>query len=228
MTFPVAWLISLGVLLLIAGTAGRYVSANPPPPAAPPAAPPPVPGPSPLGLLVDHRGRMSLNRFQIVLWTMLVMSTFLALLLMVLTGDAGTSAQLAEQIKKVTAIPPTLLGLMGVSAASVTMAGAVKDSKNTQRSSLVAGSGPTFGTGIVGLKFRRSWMQMIFEEEGQDADKVISITKFQNLIITLSIAAVYVAAVLNTQTYPVFDEHTVYLIGISHAGYVGGKIPDKP
>ena len=59
------------------------------------------------------------------------------------------------------------------------------------------------------------------------AGKVISITKYQNFIFTLVILAYYVGAAIQAGGLPALPKEVVWLIGISHAGYVGGKVPNR-
>lgn len=67
------------------------------------------------GALIDERNRYSLNRFQLLMWTVLILSAFTAFFF--------------TQGLKIPAISAELLGLIGISAASATTAGAVKSSK---------------------------------------------------------------------------------------------------
>ncbi len=68
--------------------------------------------------------------------------------------------------------------------------------------------------------------QLFLEEEGREADQVVSITKFQNFVFTLVVAFAYVVLTIKAQDYPVLPQQVLWLIGISHAGYVAGKVPN--
>jgi hypothetical protein len=101
---------------------------------------------------------------------------------------------------------------MGISAGSAVLATGVKGIKNLGKVS------PTTSS-----NFSQIWL----EEEGGNADKVVNITKFQNFIFTPVILGVYVTMTWQNGTLPPLPDNVVWLIGISHVGYVGGKIPDK-
>lgn len=174
------------------------------------------------GILIDARERYSLNRLQLVMWTILILSTFLGLLFSNLANP-----DVALQI------PPELLGLIGISVGSATVAGAVKDNKNNTRREEIAGAPAAgFGASIssavapkIGDKPR--FAQVFLEEEGEQGNRVVSVTKFQNFIITLASGLIYIVLTVKASNYPSFDQQVLWLIGISHAGYVGGKVPDK-
>jgi len=171
------------------------------------------------GILIDNRGRCSLTHFQVVVWTLFILSSFLG----VLISEGFNPANIS--------ISAELLGLMGISFGSgvlTTGAKAIKD---------VPGSGADVG--FDGKKIKQSarnkeereikarFSQIWLEEEGELADKVISITKFQNFIITLIVVWFYIILAWKHATLPTLPESVIWLIGISHAGYVGGKVPNK-
>jgi hypothetical protein len=169
-----------------------------------------------LGILIDGRGRFSLTHFQIVIWTLIILSSLIAVLI----------TQNFDPTKL--SISPQLLGLMGISAGSAVLATGVKGAKDAPGAIANVANAGTFtlssgATTTIAPRFAQIWL----EEEGDLADKVVSITKYQNFIFTLTIIGVYVAIALKTDGLPVLPENVIWLIGISHAGYVGGKIPDK-
>lgn len=170
-----------------------------------------------LGILIDTRGRYSLTHFQTVVWTLVILSSFLGVLIS--TGwDAASMS-----------ISPELLGLMGIAGGSAVLATGVKGAKDAPGSTAqVATEGKTIterdGT-VRTIKARLA--QIWLEEEGENADKVISITKYQNFIFTLVILVFYVSTAIKSGGLPTLPDNVVWLIGISHAGYVGGKIPNK-
>lgn len=208
MSFLVTWSVALIVLLIFALLAGR------------------ASGKGLLGILIDDRGRYSLNHFQIVLWTLLVLSTLVALFFY-------TRPPLVVSL----AIPNTLLLLMGISVGSAAASGAVKSGKEVRNAAVqtkgilpaaaVQPGGPVF------LPPRPA--QIVLQEEGALIDQVVDVTKFQNLIFTLVIAGIYVTKLIDQATsgspgYPNLDAvpNLLWLLGISHAGYLAGKLPDKP
>lgn len=197
-SFQAAWLGSLVVLLGLGVWVGTLARRGP------------------LGVLVDSRGRYSLTHFQVVVWTIVILSSLLGVLI---------SHQFDPSVLT---LPPTLLGLMGISAGSGVLATGVKGSKDASGSTARIARAGAFAlsdtsTREVKPRFAQVWL----EEEGDQADQVVSVTKYQNFIFTLVILAVYVSAALKAGALPNLPENVVWLIGISHAGYVGGKIPNK-
>ena len=197
--FYVGWGVSGVALLLLAGWVGKA-----------------SPQGEILGILIDTRGRYSLTHLQIVLWTIVILSSFLG----VLVAHGWDAASIS--------FPPELLGLMGISAGSAVCATGVKGAKDASGSAKIARQGAKFPepdgtTRIISKSLAQIWL----EEEGSEADKVVSITKFQNFIFTLVILVVYISIASKSGGLPQLPDNVVWLIGISHAGYVGGKIPNK-
>ncbi len=196
--FQICWSISLAVLLFLAWLVGRMITKQT------------------LGILIDGRGRYSLTHFQIVLWTIVILSSVLGVLI---SQDFDT---------KDFQIPSQLLGLMGISAASGVLATAVKGSKDAPGSTAnVARKGKFELSNGTHATITPHFGQIFEEEEGDQADKVVSIAKYQNFIFTLVIIGVYVTMAWKSGKLPTLPDNIVWLIGISHAGYVGGKIPNK-
>ena len=180
-----------------------------------------------IGILIDERGRCSLNRLQLVMWTLLIFSTLLAL------ACSSAGFELA-------AIPDTYLPLLGISAATGVVAGAVKAGKEldptvvVQRRGEVAESAgklvaPQEATpsSVKTTRIRWHFGQMFLEEEGQGMDKVVSVTKFQGFILTIALGIWFVVSVVAQGTFPKMTDDVLYLLGISHAAYVGGKVPKR-
>ena len=197
-SFQAWWLLSLLALLALARWVGRQT------------------GQGNLGILIDGRGRYSLTHFQVVLWSIVILSSVLGVLI-----SQGFDP-------KVIQIPPELLGLMGISAGAGVLATGVKESKDApgSRANVARAGAFTLSNGkktTITARFAQLWL----EEEGDQADKVVSITKYQNFIFTLVILGFYVTAAWKSGGLPELPEGIVWLIGISHAGYLGGKVPDK-
>ena len=209
MSFLITWFVALLVLLLFAGIAGK------------------ASGKGLLGILIDGRGRYSLNHLQIVLWTLLVLSTLLALFFY-------TRPPLVVSLQ----IPTTLLVLMGISVGSAATSGAIKSGKAVrnaavQTEGILPAAAVMPGSDSIRLPPRPA--QVVLQEEGPLIDQVVDVTKFQNLIFTLVIAAVYVTLLIDkaksgSPGYPDLDAvpNLLWLLGVSHAGYLAGKLPDKP
>ncbi len=206
MNFHICWIISALVVVSLAVLAGK-TTRN-----------------AWTGILVDERMRFSLNHLQIVMWTVLVLSSIMAVFLARLF--AGESNLLAF------AIPQELLILMGISVGSAAVTGAAKSAKDAPGSGArVARSGTQFS--LAGGKTRTistHFGQVFQVEEGEQADQVVDITKFQNFIFTLLIGVAFVVLTWKQATLgglPPLSKEILWLLGISHAGYIGGKLPNK-
>jgi hypothetical protein len=210
--FYLEWAVSGAVLVIFAALIGRAT------------------GYGVVGILIDNRGRYSLNRLQLVIWTLLVLSTLLGLFFSSGYTKAGIDAAFT--------IPQTLLVLMGISVGSATVAGAVKSNKDLTGNVQTAGILPptaalakaAVAKGAVGpVLVKPHFAQIFLEEEGSQIDNVIDVSKFQNFFFTLALAVTFVVLVANSDphAYPQFSEQVLWLLGLSHAGYVGGKLPTK-
>lgn len=224
-SFYVAWAISGVLLLVIAILVGRAT------------------GKGVLGILVDNRDRFSLNRLQLVMWTLLVLSTLLGMFFSAVVSHLMYGSKfLPENIDLAFAVPNNLLILMGISVGSATTAGAVKSSKDLNPNALVPIQGtvepnPAAKAEAVvnraptsaAVKKPRKLSQVVLEEEGSQIDKIVDVAKFQNFIFTIALGLAYIvlAANLPKPNYPVFSDTVLWLLGVSHAGYVAGKLPTK-
>ncbi len=194
----VAWGVSSLVLLAAAGLVAHFVKDNI------------------LAILVDGRNRFSLSRFQLTLWTIVV----LGLLTGVFVGRLLAGVQDPLNVE----IPSELLILMGISVGSAASASAIKAGKDLRGQTTTSASAPRFA-------------QVVTSEEGAETDQTIDIAKFQNFWLTLIAVVAYVwtaiayiggfASAAALTALPGFDQSLLVLVGISHAGYLAGKLPDK-
>ena len=194
-TFHISWIVSGIVLLILAVVIGKQITQKY------------------LGILIDGRGRYSLTHFQIVLWTIIILSSAIGVLIEKKFNPTGFG------------FSPQLLGLMGISAGSAVLATGVKATKDATAKVARAGTF-TLSDGTT-TPITPHFAQIWLEEEGDLADKVVNITKYQNFIFTLVIVGFYVTLAWRAGGLPTLPDNVVWLIGISHAGYVGGKVPDK-
>jgi len=206
MNFHICWIISALVIVSLAALAGKITRD------------------AWTGILVDERGRFSLNHLQIVMWTVLVLSSVMAVFLARLF--AGESSLLAF------AIPQELLILMGISVGSAVVASAAKGAKDAPGSGArVARLGTQFRLAGGETRTISAHFGQVFQvEEGDRADEVVDITKFQNFIFTLLTGGAFVVLTWKQATLgglPPLSKEILWLLGISHAGYIGGKLPNK-
>lgn len=174
------------------------------------------------GILVDNRGRYSLTNFQMVAWSVVIIPLIAA----VFWGRyrAGDPAGALEF-----EIPDQLLIVLGISLGSGAVSTAVKSSKDQLHPDRIAASNE---------EDRPRFAQMFLLEEGELADRVVDVAKFQNFLITLVLIVAYVVLAIDAlgnavditkvESLPIFGTTFVTLLGISHAGYLAGKLPERP
>ena len=199
-----AWAISAAVISGLAAGLGYAV----------------VPDRGVFGILVDRRGRFSLTHFQLVAWTIVVLSLISGVFWGRLVDGVDDPLSFS--------IPDEVLGLLGISLGSSLATGVVKSAKDEAAGARIAASNS---------KDRPRFAQIFLQEEGAFADKVIDIAKFQNFVITLVLVVAYVALAIQTindatsaaavTALPGFSATFLTLLGISHATYVGGKLPTQ-
>jgi hypothetical protein len=184
-------------------------------------------GSSVFGILIDGRGRYSLTHLQLVMWSIIIFSLVSGVFWGRLIHGVDNPLSFT--------IPENVLGLVGISVGSALTAGVVKASKDsTENGAKVAASGPIAGQG---KQDQPRFSQIFMLEEGENADRVIDVTKFQNFLITLILAVAYIALAINhiseahnageVTSLPTFSGTFLILVGISHAGYVGGKLANQ-
>lgn len=173
----------------------------------------------PLSILFDERGRCSLTRLQVLSWTTVVFSLIASVaLLRVLAGAPDALGfEIADE----------LLIVLGISLGSGVVAAAVKSAQDATFSAQIAAGIPDDEREPSSPK----WRQLVLVEAGAGADQVVDVAKFQNLLITIVVVASYCAYVLRSLgsetivvALPGFSETVLLLVGISHAGYLAGKL----
>ena len=199
----------------------------------------------PLGVLIDYRNLMSLARFQCILWTIIVLAGFLAMVALRLRF-------IQEQGAMNIAIPPELWALMGISTASLVGAPMIlqnkidktptndamqKASETLDKSSFSAMS----NVNSMGTLYRNGSIQDARITDMLQGDEISNIAyldmaKVQMLLFTIVGALVYCGALYNAlvvhsadtlSTMPALSQGMVTLLGISHAGYLTSKTVDR-
>lgn len=170
-------------------------------------------------VLRDARGRYSLSRLQVLLWTVVLLS--------LISGMAFGRFAAGQVDVAGFQIPQQVLMLLGISIGSGVVAAAVKVAKSTSRPDSVAAY-------PLGREGGRLW-EMLTVEEGASAGKSIDLAKFQNFVITVLLVLLYVAQAVSALRavgnpagiagLPAFSDAFLVLLGVSHAGYLLGKIP---
>ena len=129
----------------------------------------------------------SLARSQMAFWFFLTVSSYVFIWLV--TGDRDS-------------IPPSLLGLMGISAATAVAAIAIS------RKAVSTSSG--------------WWQDVVSNEEG-----VIALDRLQIVVWTLVLGGIFLTSVLWDLTMPEFNATLLALMGISSGTYIGFQLPLK-
>ena len=188
------------------------------------------------GVLIDNRNRISLSKFQMIGWTVLVTASLVA----IASHNLGVAF---DQQPLNFEIPAPLLAAMGISAASFVTAPVVLSLKTGQLptsqdaetaktlAAKTAGSTAAFAGKIFGRSLPKgaSWLDMLVGEEvGTCATPDIG--KLQQLMISLLLLGIYGFAVrdsLGTSAkiagLPPLGENFVWLLAISHASYLAYK-----
>jgi hypothetical protein len=172
-----------------------------------------------LGILIDNRGRYSLSQLQLVLWTIVVLSLAVGFFCERLLGKVEDPLGFR--------IPDEVLTVLGISLGSAAGALGIKAAKDAVRKEFVAASDPEHPPRLI---------QIFTVEEGKLADQVIDVAKFQNFWITLLLLVAYVVLAIDyirdagtpaeLTSLPGFSGPFPVLLGISHAGYLAGKLPN--
>jgi len=177
----------------------------------------------PLGVLIDSRNKMSLSRLQIVAWTWILLSAFLAV-----AWDSGTvNIEMATEI----------WALMGISVGSAAGSVLVKGTKSHQTPSNEEQKGESHRMGILKTNERPEEAKLtdLFSGEELTDNPYVDVAKVQMFFFTVALVAGY-AGVLWSFTweaekgvinFPAFSTTMVTLLGISHAGYLTVKAAPK-
>jgi hypothetical protein len=189
------------------------------------------------GLIIDNRNRVSLSKFQAWAWSMVVLSSFM-------TG-AIFRLRLGVPDPVGVTFPPELLACMGIAVTSLVATPALlsiksnQDPADGQLAQTTAQLGANAATtNPVGKVFARTdpkharWLDMFRGDEVGNAASP-DLSKVQQFLITAVVLLVYGGGIWNAlsaaqtktffSTLPVLSQTMVWLIGISHAGYLAYK-----
>jgi hypothetical protein len=229
-----SWAVSAVVLLALAVALGLKVT-------LPPGSV--QPKPLFLGVLIDNRGRFSLNRLQLIVWTVVVISLIAGVFFGRLIEGVAEPLEFT--------IPGNVLGLLGISVGSAVTVATIKSSKAATSTALPAQPAApevvaVAPKGRAETKLatyqatgRRPFLRQVFmAEEGAYADDVIDAGKFQSFAITVVLVVAYVGMAISwisdatsaasVTALPDLKGTFLVLLGISYAGYAGSKLPTSP
>jgi hypothetical protein len=224
-TIFIAWLVCMAGVVSLAVAVGRRASRARPDDGVE------VGGAAWARIFIDSRGRYSLSRGQVVLWTLLVLGLIGGVLFARLYQDLFQGGLPEGQNAFDFRIPGELLGLLGISLGSAVVAGAVKGAKDADpdQAALIAANDAHHPPRPV---------QILLVEQGPLANQTIDIGKFQNAILTAFLLVAYavqtIEAIRAVRTpgeltaLPGFGGQFLTLLGLSHAGYIAAKLPSAP
>lgn len=189
------------------------------------------------GLMIDERNKMSLSRFQMVLWTVLILSAFLAVAL-----ARVREGMVADPLA--IALPQELWILMGISTTSLVGAPLINNAKRkrnaddrqlaetiSQLRDQGANANEVDSEGLLVVNRDLSaarWSDMFRGEEAGNA-AVLDIAKVQMFFFTIILVIAYasaLAAALGSGPvgeFPAVSQGMLALLGISHTGYLTSK-----
>ncbi len=208
------------------------------------------------GIFINKRYKMSLSRFQLVIWTLIVLSAFLTIALERI--NAGIPDPLAI------ALPTQLWALLGISTTSLVGTSLVLSTKVPKKPTKAAieargklfakeekGLSPLdktrlkdavesgyrrFGILDFKLKFEDAKFSDLFTGDESGNSGLIDMAKVQKFFFTLIIAFSYMVLLANLiitaepaglSSFPELSDGLVALLGISSAGYLTSKAPDR-
>jgi len=182
------------------------------------------------GVLIDSRNKVSLSQFQLVLWTWILLSGFITIALArVFSGTDDPLGIVWDE---------RLWGLLGVSIGSATASVAVKNVKKGKEpaAATFAAMGNREGLLVTNPAPRAASLWDMFRGEEPANYNLLDIGKIQMFLFTIVAALAYGVAlsrlIANTgpedvTAMPTLSEGLVFILGISHAGYLGSKWADK-
>jgi len=184
-------------------------------------------------VLIDENNKISLSRFQMFIWTILLLSGYVTAVLLNIRGQRSDPLTIA--------LAPTLWGLMGISTASLVGSPLIKNTKKDQPTNQRAkaetvrqlqeqgvNSNIKAEGQILGNEDPRdaSWTELFKGAEVGNAAQ-LDLGKIQMFYFTLIIWVAYatsLASIFNPAAqitaFPNVSEGMVALLAISHAGYL--------
>lgn len=212
-----AWIISLAFMTLFVMAAGYNVRGNY------------------NGAFTDDVGRISLSRFQMLAWTLLIVSAYQVAV--ILNIKVGATDPLAVKI------PEELWFVMGISSTSLIGAPLIVR-RNRSPANNAPGTNPNPQpdlNNVAPVNREASWSDL-FTATQPGQESVVDISRVQLFFFTVVAILAYGYSIANTfwimshsedpaasiSTFPIVSSGLVALLGISHTAYLGGKYVDPP
>jgi hypothetical protein len=170
----------------------------------------------PLGVLVSAQNRMSLSRFQIVLWTLVLLSAYVAIVARRLRLAAPMDIE----------IDARLWALMGLSTATLLGTPALQAKKKAD------------GALCRNDSLEEAWFSDMFGSDDAGSRGSVDLSKVQMFCLTLVAVVSYGVSLFrlidgtapeDIKAFPELTTAFLAILGLSHAGYLAGKLtPEKP
>ncbi len=220
---PWSWLIILVLMIIFLGLLGRSYGV-----------------PMWSKILIDNRKQMSLSRLQLVLWTLVILSAYLTIVLSRIStinlGDPSAGA--AIQSAMIVPMPWELISLLGISLTAVAgtslILGVKKDTELTPeraqeiKTRLEEKDRKNEGTVCENQNIDDANFTDMFKGDEVGDCSTINMAKVQMFFFTIVIIVAYSLLILNsmltkTPLFPELSQELVTILGISNAGYLTEK-----
>lgn len=194
----------------------------------------------PLGILINEQKIMSLSRFQMTLWTLIIVSGYFVIVIArIKQGDVANplAVQIDWQLW-------TLLGISTASLVGSPLVASAKKQKKPDKKAIVAAGRPydedakAVEASRVGVLYpnrdaKDARLTDMFEGEELANSSLVDLAKVQMFLFTIVVALSYSAELLHmiavddlavdNMSLPAIHEGLLALMGISQAGYLGSK-----
>ena len=199
-----------------------------------------------MGFLIDSRNKMTLSRLQLVIWTIIILATYMSVVLARVV-DPNLGYSLAFNV----VLPQELWMLMGISLTSMVGSPLVLSNKKMQEPdkiersttlrslAIMSGRQPPIdedktsnGSIIVNESPADARVADLFRGDETGNAAHLDISKIQMFYFTIILGIVYLFGLLegfsqlvseNEAIFPVLDGSMITLLGIIHAAYLSYK-----
>lgn len=184
------------------------------------------------GVLIDSRKRISLSQFQIVLWTWILLTAFMVIALArIMDPEVTNPLEIAWDER--------LWALLGISTTSTMGSIAIKTIKwgKDPRDKGLDAIKPRLGLLMTNTQVEEARFSDMFRGEELANRDLVDVSKVQMFFFTVVVALAYLITLFRTMlaattpagivAMPTLGAGLIFIIGISHVGYLGGKWPDR-
>ena len=183
------------------------------------------------GVLIDSRKKISLSQFQIVLWTWMLLTGFVVIALARIIAGVTDPLLIVWDEK--------LWALLGISTTSTVASIGIKTIKQGKepRDDRLRTITPRLGLLMTRTQVEEARFSDMFRGEEPANYDLVDVSKVQMFFFTVVVALAYLITLFRTMlaattpaeimAMPTLDPGLIFIIGISHVGYLGGKWPDR-